>query len=230
MHRSILATIGELYADKAPAIVMDATPASILRAAMRRLSRRWLGNFDRLSTRMAEYFAKAVSERVDGEFSRLLRAHGFTVRFKMTPEQRDVMDATIGAQVALIKSIPAQHLAAVEGVVMRGVATGRDQASIVTELTEGYGVTRRRAAFITRDQNNKATAALNRTRQLGLGLEDAWWLHSAGGKTPRPEHVAFSGKTYKIAKGAYLEGKWTWPGVEINCRCVGGAVIPGFEY
>ncbi len=96
-------------------------------------------------------------------------------------------------------------------------------------MEETYGVTKRRAAFIARDQNNKATAVFERTRHVEIGVTEAIWLHSAGGKVPRPEHVAFSGKKYDIRKGAYLEGKWTWPGVEINCRCVSKPVIPGFE-
>ena len=46
---------------------------------------------------------------------------------------------------------------------------------------------------------------------IEAGITKARWLHSAGGKTPRPEHVAFSGKTYDIATGADVEGRW--PGV-----------------
>jgi uncharacterized protein with gpF-like domain len=65
-------------------------------------------------------------------------------------------------------------------------------------------------------------------RQKELGITKAIWVHSGGGKHPRPEHVAFSGKEYDVEKGAYLEGKWTWPGFEINCRCTSRSVIPGF--
>ena len=49
------------------------------------------------------------------------------VDWKMTAAQREVMEATIGEQVALIKSIPAQYLSQVEGMVMRSVAAGGDQ-------------------------------------------------------------------------------------------------------
>lgn len=68
---------------------------------------------------------------------------------------------------------------------------------------------------------------ITRTRQQGLGLTRATWLHSTAGKHPRPEHVAASGKPYDIAKGMFLEGRWTWPGVEINCRCVSVPIVPG---
>ena len=49
-----------------------------------------------------------------------------------------------------------------------------------------------------------------------------------GDMPPRASHVAASGKRYDVAKGMYLDGVWTWPGHEINCRCVSKAVIPGF--
>jgi len=111
---------------------------------------------------------------------------------------------------------------------MRSVQTGRDLGTLAQELETRYGTTKRRAAFIAQSQNNIATATMIRTRQAELGITQAVWLHSAGGRVPRPEHVAASGKTYDVAKGMFLEGKWTWPGVEPRCRCVSKSVITGF--
>ena len=60
---------------------------------------------------------------------------------------------------------------------------------------------------------------------------EAIWLHSAGGKEPRPSHVAFSGKRYSLKKGVVLDPKEgiVWPGTAIRCRCVPKPVIPGFD-
>jgi hypothetical protein len=70
-----------------------------------------------------------------------------------------------------------------------------------------------------------------RREQIKLGITHAIWMHSGGGKYPRPEHVRASNErlVYEIAKGAFLEGKWTWPGVEIDCKCVDRPVLPGFQ-
>jgi SPP1 gp7 family putative phage head morphogenesis protein len=215
------------YRTKPPELAADASPAAELRAAIARLAQRWQREFDKLSQELAEYFATAATDRSEKALASMLRKRGFTVRFRPTRAQNDALQATIGENVGLIKSIPQRYMTGVDGAVMRSVQAGRDLGSLAKELHEQRGVTKRRAAHIALDQNNKATATITRVRQTELGIVEAVWIHSGAGKHPRPEHVAFNGKTYKVAKGAYLEGKWTWPGVEINCRCTSRSIIPG---
>jgi SPP1 gp7 family putative phage head morphogenesis protein len=227
MDRSVNYWIEARYRRELPRIAMDATPARELRAALRKLGRRWLGKFDTLSVELADYFARTTAQRVDGELARMLKRAGFTVRFRMSARQRDAYAAVVEQNVGLIKSVAARHLENVEGIVMRSVAAGHDRGTLAKALTENYGVTKRRAALIARTQVSMANATLVKARQQELGVTKAKWLHSAGGRVPRPEHVAFSGKLYDVDKGAFLEGKWTYPGMEINCRCVSIAVIEG---
>jgi hypothetical protein len=177
MHRSILYWIGANYKRNTPEIMaLDASPARELRAALRKLARRWQANFDRLAPRLAEYFATSVSDRVDGQLDRMLRDAGFTVRFKMTRAQNDAMQATIGENVSLIKSVAGKYLTDIEGDVMRSVQEGRDLAGLTEALTNTYGVTRRRAETIARSQNNMATATITRVRQKELGITKARWF------------------------------------------------------
>lgn len=233
MQADIMATIVPEYqaaqplATDAGALTVDASPAMVLRAAMRRLARKWLKRFDELAPAISRWFATDVTKRSDQQLKAIFRDHQFTVRFKPTRAMNEAFQAVVGENVALIKSIPAEHLKNIEGDVMRSVQTGRDLGSLATALTQTYGVTKRRAAFIARSQNNQATAVMERARALDLGLTKARWLHSAGGKVPRPEHVNFSGQIYDIREGAPVEGGW--PGVAINCRCVSVPVIPGFD-
>jgi uncharacterized protein with gpF-like domain len=111
---------------------------------------------------------------------------------------------------------------------MRSVQRGRDLGSLSAALQKQFGVTKRRAAFIALDQNNKSTSAITSARQIQLGIE-AEWQHSTGGKTKRPEHVAATGKKYDPKKGMFLEGKWVWPGSEPGCRCISKSVISTFN-
>jgi uncharacterized protein with gpF-like domain len=145
-------------------MAQDRTPADELRNAIRKLAKRWQRNFDEAAPAIAEYFSQAVAERSSGALMAILKKAGFAVKFKMTPAMRDIMQATIGQQVSLIKSIPSQYFTDVEGLVMRSVQTGRDLGQLTKDLQERFGVTRRRAAFIARDQNNKATASMTRAR------------------------------------------------------------------
>src|SRR6185312_4660202 len=110
---------------------------------------------------------------------------------------------------------------------MRSVQEGRDLGSLAKYLETQHGVTRRRAATISRDQNNKMTEAFTRVRQTELGIKTAVWMHSGGGKKPRPSHVAASGKEYEIDKGMYLDGVWTCCGREMNCACALTSKLPG---
>jgi uncharacterized protein with gpF-like domain len=229
MNRSILWFVRAAWRANTPhAVAQDASPAADLLETMRGLGRRWTDRFAVLADDLGRHFATAVRDRSDAALKASLRKGGFTVAFRPTRAMNDVFQATLAEQVNLIKSIASEHLTDVQGIVMRSVQTGRDLGTLAQELETRYGTTKRRAAFIAQSQNNIATATMIRTRQAELGITQAVWLHSAGGRVPRPEHVAASGKTYDVAKGMFLEGKWTWPGVEPRCRCVSKSVITGF--
>jgi len=237
MQRSLVYWLRATYRAKPPELAQDApdggstgkSPAMNLRDEMASLGARWQAQFDQAAPDLAEWFAKASFDRSDRALKAILDKAGFTVEFKMTRNVNDVFQATVGEQVGLIKSIASEHLTQVQGLVMRSVQQGRDLGFLSKELQARLGVTKRRAALISRDQSNKATATITRVRQQELGITTAQWMHSAGGKEPRPEHVAANGKTYDIAKGMYLEGEWVWPGTAINCRCVSKAIVKGFD-
>lgn len=235
MHRSVAYWVKAAYRGQAPEIAFDDLSSTVLRDAIARLTKRWTRKFDDGAQRLADYFAQAVNKRSDAALSKILRDSGFSVPFKMSRAQRDVINATVNENVALIKSIPAQYLSGVEQLTMRSVAAGRDLATLATGLQEQYGVTRRRAAFIARDQNNKATAMLTRARQVEVSGEDAEaiWVHSSAGKVPRPTHVAAGAARtrYKVKEGWYdpHEKKFILPGELINCRCIGRLVVKGLS-
>ncbi len=233
MHRSLSYWLLAAYRANPPEMAQDDSPAISIRRVLSRLSYRWRRRFDTAADELARYFAIQAAQRSTASLASILRKGGFSVRFKTTRAMNDVMMATINQQVALIKSIPAQHLAQVEGSVMRSVQTGRDLGTLAKELENHYGVTRRRAAFIARSQNNIATASMTRVRQIEAGFTQAQWLHSGGGKEPRPSHVR-AGRDrvrYDVAKGWWDDDEqvWTWPGVLPNCRCVSRVIVEGLS-
>jgi SPP1 gp7 family putative phage head morphogenesis protein len=231
MNKSVVYWLRAGYRANTPIMAQDRMPADELRDALLKLAKRWQQNFDEAAPALADYFAQSVASRSSGVLMAILKKAGFTVKFKMTRAMRDVMAATVGQQVSLIKSIPSQYFTNIEGLVMRSVQSGRDLAQLTQDLQQQFGVTHRRAAFIARDQNNKATASMTRARQDELGLNDAIWVHSGGGKHPRPTHGAMHGKKYDVNKGMWdsAVNRWIFPGEEINCRCVSRSIIPGFS-
>jgi SPP1 gp7 family putative phage head morphogenesis protein len=230
MHRSVVHWVIAAYRADPPRMAAD-TPAGSMQDAIDDLVHRWQKKFDEGAAALADYFARDVLHRTDAGLKAALRKTGMTARFVMTPAQRDILDATIEQSVGLIKSIPQKYLGDVQGAVMRSVQTGRDLSTLSKELRKSYGITRRRAELIARDQNNKCTSAFTRARQKELGIKQAIWLHSGGGKEPRPSHLANNGKPYDVDKGWYdpAEKKWIFPGELINCRCVSKSIVKGFS-
>lgn len=234
MNASVEYFLKAAYRANEPAIMaMDATPAAGLQSAIDDLTKRWKKRFDKGSKALAEYFARQAYSNGDRVMMKILKDAGMTVEFKMTSTMRDVMRATIEQNVGLIKSIPEQYLTQVQGAVMRSVQAGRDLGGLTKELEEQFGVTRRRAALIARNQNNMATASMTRVRQVEVGIVEAVWLHSHGGREPRPTHLANTGKRYNVAEGWFDPDprvrRRIWPGELINCRCVPKAVVKGFS-
>lgn len=229
MHKSFMYWLTAEYKDVV--LARDDSPAAAMRAAMARLGRRWQKSFDELAVTLSKRLAEKVLLHSDTALASGLQNQGFTVKFTMSQPMNDAYQAVIGEQVGLIKSIASQHLTEVEGLVMRSVARGRDLGSLTAELKKRYGITQRRAAFIARDQNNKATSVLQSTRQQDLGIVEGTWRHSHGGKHPRPEHLAADGKRFKLAEGMWMpkEGRHVMPGEDPNCRCGWTPVLPGFD-
>ena len=233
MQASVVYWIKAAYRENPPATMAldDILPANALKRAIARLKKRWLKQFDEAAPRLAAYFAKAVNQRTDASLKSILRDGGFSVRFVQTQAMKDVVAATITENVSLIKSIASQHLGEVEQLVMRSVSRGRDLGYLSKELQARYGITKRRAAFISRSQNNLSSSAMERVRQQELGVVQAKWRHSRASKVPRPSHIANDGKLYSVKTGWWDPAikKFTWPGVEPGCKCVSISVIPGFS-
>jgi uncharacterized protein with gpF-like domain len=219
------------FRETPPRMAQDAVPAKALKAALAKLGLRWGKRFDETSEKLAEWFAKSAATRSDAALRSILRKGGWTVKFKITPAMRDVLNATVSENVSLIKSIASEYHTQVEGLVMRSVTAGRDLSFLTDELEKRYGITRRRAANIALSQNNMATTQLRRARELEMNLEDGIWLHSGGGRHPRASHVRQSGKKFSIRDGWRdpAINKIIWPATEPGCRCTYRVVVKGFS-
>lgn len=229
MHAAVLGKVGAEYQSNSP-IAQDSVEDFV--HMLRQQFGRWMARFDGMAQELAAYFAQTAAQRADGALKAILKKGGMAVEWHMTSVQEEVLHSTIAQNVALIRSIPANYLGQVEQAVLRSVQTGRDLRQLQDDIMKNFGVAKRRAALIARDQNNKATAALTRARQIEVGVTEAIWLHSGGGKEPRPSHVR-AGRDrvhYDVRKGWFDpdEREWILPGQLINCRCVSRAVIGGF--
>lgn len=229
MQKSLLYWITAAYRANTPELAQDASPAATMQQVMIKLGRRWTKAFNKASTEIAARFADKSMGGADANMKAILKRAGFTVPFKRTAAVNDAYQAVIFENVGLIKSIASDHLSEVQGLVMRSVQAGRDLGPLRDELVKRYDLTKKRAALIARDQNQKATAVMDRARMQALGITKAKWVHSGGGVHPRPSHVHADGEIFEVAKGCLIDGEYIQPGELINCRCIKRAIIPGFD-
>lgn len=227
MDASVLHWVTDTYR-KSPPIATDESPVQTMQLHLRLLAASWQQRFDEAAPKIAEAYLKGSFKATDSAMRQALKAGGWSVKFEMTPAMREAFEASLAENVGLIRSIPEQYLQQVQGIVMRSYTRGRDLESLVTALKLLYPKATNRAAFIARDQSNKANSVVTQARQTELGIVEAIWMHSHAGKEPRPTHVAMNGKRYKVAEGMYDPAvkRFIFPGEEPNCRCTSRSVLP----
>lgn len=231
MHESTLFWVNAAWNAETPAmteIAMDELSANLLERVIRHLTKRWNKNFKVLAVKTAKWAANKSDKAVTAQFARQLEKYGWSFDFKMTRAMQDALAANIFEQTRLITSIPQKYLESIQGQVMRAVQKGGDKGQLAKQLEKSYGVTKRRARAIARDQVAKSFATVTQARRLELGITEAIWMHSYAGKEPRKSHVHMNGKKFDVAKGMYdpHEKRFIQPHELINCRCSSRSVIP----
>ena len=228
MHKSTLWWVRAEYRKQQPRLAMDASPVSDLLKATKRLLDNWTRVFETEAKKASDWFAKQVGGFTARSFKNALKKEKvldfMTVDFAYKSKaEKNLMESIIASNVSLITSIPRQYFGEIEGLVQRSVQSGRDLSYLTKEIAARYPVTLRRASYIARDQNDKATEALNRQRALDLGAKKAIWVHTSAGKTYRKSHIAMDGQEYDLTKGCYDPDshvrRHIHPGELPGCKC-----------
>jgi hypothetical protein len=215
-------------------LAYDAPSSTVkLNKALKKWGDKWRGKFDNLSGTLAKKFASRSFTTTDNAMRAALREAGFTVSFTTTRRSLESYKLVVAENVGLIRNLQASFYNRIQQDVWSAVRSGSDLHTLSVKLQTSYGIEQKRAELISRDQNAKAKAVLETTRRQELGIRKAIWQHSAGGKEPRPVHVAWGreGKVFDLDKGLFDpdEQEWVFPGQLINCRCTSRAVIPGID-
>ncbi len=236
IHRSVVYFVSAGYRQHTPVLAQDASPAEWLRRIVQALRRRWTKKIEATAPKLAEYFSQAVEKRSTDALKKILKDGGISVDFRLTAAMRDILDATVNANVSLIKSIPSKYFDSVEQIVARGVTTGNDLKQITDDLQREFGVTRRRAIIIAKHQTTSANSALTIERQRSVGITKGIWRHAHNGRRPRLTHLERDGKEFDLAKGIWDrnangkgKGAWVKDGQLINCSCFHSPILPKLE-
>lgn len=143
--------------------------------------------------------------------------------------------------VGLITSIPDSLLSSIKDIVTLGYSTGESNTAIGKEIQHVYGVEKRHAQFIARDQVAKLNADLTQAQQKDAGVEEYVWRTAGDGVYPngrvRECHAELDGKPFSWSdppemwymtkgRGRVYTGRHCHPGEDYQCRCI---ALPKFN-
>jgi uncharacterized protein with gpF-like domain len=157
-----------------------------------------------------------------------LRKFRMSSPFKPTAAAVKVYRAVISEKVALIDRLPSKYRKDAQEVVWKSVMKGYDIAGLARELHDRFGIVPGRAQLIASTQCKMARAVIENAQRIELGVTEAMWRHD-GERCELPDHRAFNGKKYALARGADLDGKRVWPGSEPQCSCTSTEIIAPTE-
>jgi SPP1 gp7 family putative phage head morphogenesis protein len=139
------------------------------------------------------------------------------------PWLKDQLELFSNQNAQLIRSLPDQELERVSQAVQRNLQEGKSYRELSSEIEKSFGISRRRANLIARDQTAKLNASLTKLRQQEIGVEEYVW-QTSGDERVRATHRAHDGKTFRWDSPPKDTGH---PGQDVNCRCVAIAVLDG---
>lgn len=229
MVKETHAAVRDLYRDHGPHLAgsaMDASIASQARILTNAMSARFNTFFARIAPALAAKMAADVDRASKSTLHSSLKevSGGLSLKTSViTGEIEEATKAAVAANVALIKTIPQQYFASIQGEVFRSIQQGNGLTDVLANVDKIGIVTRKRAGLIARDQTSKATTAINSARMKALGIKKFEWLHSAGGSEPRPLHInVLNRRTFSLDDPPIIDdrtGERGLPGQLINCRC-----------
>lgn len=207
----------------------DASIAAQARILMSALSDRFTKLFSHQSRRLSKSMLNSVDNESMTSVQRSLASLGKNITLKqpMDSSVHDVVKASVTENVSLIKSIPQQYLTQVEQQVMRSITTGNGLQDLEPFLKKHQGITERRAKLIANDQTKKAYSSINKARMQESGIKKFEWLHSGGGREPRPYHAnkwpaGLNGGIFSFNDLPVIDEKTGERGIAgqaVNCRC-----------
>lgn len=134
-------------------------------------------------------------------------------------------DQFVHENVALIETIPTKLHGDVETMVQRAISSSTPSPHLAKHIEARFGISKRHARMIARDQVSKMHGKLNRIRQKELGVEYYIW-RSTGDERVRDSHDEFDGNRYHWDKPPRNErGERVNPGDDYQCRCSGDPLL-----
>jgi uncharacterized protein with gpF-like domain len=219
--------------------------ASAINSFINRESVRIQRRVDELSLDVSRQFVDRVSNYTDAQVKKnIAKAVKVPIeKVAYLPESDELAtietlrEVFIAGNVQLIKTIPAKYFNELSQAVsnnFRGIDQVGDAKSLAGRIYDIGNISRRRAAFVARDQTAKVTAALSQERSRHAGAKKYIWrtaedqrvVGDPGGLYPKASkghgnHYKRNGRVYFFDR-PFADGL---PGDAYGCRCYAEPVL-----
>ena len=191
-------------------------------------------NFLKIYTDLSTAYITQINNNNQDKFNKQMKDFGLNIYGESSFLQSYLSDS-IATNVKLIKSIPQQYLSNVENMINNNMRAGLRSSYMTKQLVDQFGITKRRAIFIARDQTNKTNGLMNQKRQVSSGFNYFRWL-TAGDNRVRCRHQEIANKITTYGKGIYRwdnlplsdKGVPIAPGQDYGCRCT-ATPVPDYQ-
>lgn len=181
----------------------------------------WREAFESEDQKHSRRFNEAMRSAVGIDLGRVIVGEGIA----------NTIEAAVLRNVSLVRGLSQDVARRLSSKLLEALTQGLNNREIEKIITAEFGIARRRAKLIARDQAASFNGDLNRIRQTAMGVTEYQWSTSVdervrgnpGGRYPnaRPSHWDREGKTFKWSDPP-SDGH---PGQPVNCRCTARAVI-----
>lgn len=196
------------------------------------LRRGFLRTLDDLSVRpvnyteeMREFYKRSVGWMSD-DFNKSVEA--ITIPPKLTEAQRNIIATEWSDNLdKYIKGWVDERILKLRGEVQANAFAGHRSSALLDMIRSDYGVSRRKAEFLARQETSLLMSKFRESRYRDIGVQKYRWS-TAHDERVRHDHRDLNGKIYDWSSPPVTNrrnGARNHPGEDFNCRCVAVAIV-----
>ncbi|MBZ5673700.1 MAG: minor capsid protein [Acidobacteriia bacterium] len=163
---------------------------------------------------------------MEGDFQKTVAA--ITIAPKLTEDQRRIISGEWGKNLELyIQGWAKDNILELRQKVSTNAFAGRRAEELVSLITENYGVSRRKAKFLARQETSLLMSKFQQTRYQDIGIRRYRWSTSHDERV-RHDHKVLDGKVFSWDDPPITDretGARNNPGEDFNCRCIAVALV-----
>ena len=150
-----------------------------------------------------------------------------TVGFKLTEDQKETLSKDWGENLTLyVKNFSNEEILSLREKVMENTSQGLRAENLEKIIMQSYGVSRRKAKFLARQETSLLVSKYRETNYTSLGLTRYVWMTSHDERV-RESHKVLNGKIFFFGEPPVINsnGDRRGPGEDYGCRCVVKAIV-----